>query len=808
MKNIVHAVTVGALLHDFGKLLHRSGTVDGRSHSISGADFVSRFTSDKDIIDCIRFHHRQEISRAALDEDSPAYIVYLADNISSGADRREIEGETTDGFDKNRPLESVYNLLNNRSGKANYSLKKIQSTINYPETGQPHDLKPQYSRIVSDFTDGLSGIYFEPEYINSLLELCEAYMSYIPSSTHTGQVADISLFDHSKTTAALAACIALYLGSNSRTDYRSELFDKEKDFYNEEAFSLFSLDISGIQQFIYTISSKGALKGLRSRSFYLEILLENIADEILGNCFLSRANLLYTGGGHAYILLPNTNEARLGAEEALRNINRQLMKQFGAGLFVAYGIEAFSANEIMSRTDDPESYANIFRSVSAQISAMKLRRYSPDDIKLLNSTATDKEGRECAVCGTSGNLKERAEGVICEICSSLADISGDLIKEDSVFVVLHEKPDGTYLPLFSAQGNALFLKPMAAEAAKEMLKNSPGRVVRIYSKNTFRTGFSLAAKLWMGDYAAKNSTGTLKTFAQLAECSEGIRRIGVLRADVDNLGAAFVNGFVRENDLIDKYRYVTVSRTSTLSRSLSIFFKYHINTLLGNAEYSLTDKKGSRNAVIIYAGGDDLFIVGAWDEVLSAAVDIRRAFMRYTGGALTLSAGFAVYDEKYPITLMAEETAELESRAKNHKYDEGTKNSISLFGLEGENGYLVDKHTYDWDTFETKVLGEKYNSIKTLFAEEGSYGNSFLYNILFLLRQAEYEKINIARLAYLLARREPDRNAPEKLKSAYANFAANLYRWALDAEDRRQLITALIIYAYTMRDIKGENENG
>ena len=40
-----------------------------------------------------------------------------------------------------------------------------------------------------------------------------------------------------------------------------------------------------------------------------------------------------------------------------------------------------------------------------------------------------------------------------------------------------------------------------------------------------------------------------------------------------------------------------------------------------------------------------MFIVGAWDEVLSAAVDIRRAFARYSGGILTMSAGFAVYDE-------------------------------------------------------------------------------------------------------------------------------------------------------------------
>lgn len=795
-------------MRDFGKLLHRIGNIDERSHRISGADHIKRFTDNKEIIDCIRFHHRQDISSALLEKDSLAYIVYIADNISSGTDNREIECDINCGFDKNRPLESVYNLLNNRTGKKGYLPGKIKNTINYPGEVQPHILTSEYSRIVSDFTDGLSRVCFEPEYVNSLIELCEEYLSYIPSPTHMGQVADISLFDHSKTTAALASCIALYLESAKRTDYQYELLENESNFYNEKAFSLFSLDISGIQQFIYTISSKGALKGLRSRSFYLEILLENIADEILDICSLSRANLLYTGGGRAYILLPNTAETRQNIEDLISSINRQLIRRFEAGLFVAYGYESCSANDLMSRAEDHESYANIFHRISAQISAMKLRRYSPDDIRLLNSTSTDKEGRECAVCGTCGDLIERDDGIMCDMCSALADISGDLIKAESVFVVLSEQVKGTCLPLYSAKGNVLYLKPMTPNEAKEMLKNSAEKVVRIYSKNAYRTGFSFATKLWMGDYAVKNDDSTLKTFVELAECSEGIKRIGVLRADVDNLGAAFVGGFIRENDPTNKYKYVTVSRTSALSRSLSIFFKYHINTLMENAEYSLTDKKGSRNVVVVYSGGDDLFIVGAWDEVLSAAVDIRRAFTRYTCGALTLSAGFSVFEVKYPISLMAEETAELEGRAKHHRYGGGVKNSISLFGLEAENGYLTDKHTYDWNTFETKVLGEKYAEIKMLFAAGGNYGNTFLFNILYFLRQAADEKINIARLAYLLARHEPDRKAPGHLRTAYSRFTANLYKWSLDVEDRQQLITALTIYVYTMRDKKEEKNNG
>lgn len=802
MKSTAQIVAFGGLLHDIGKVLYRAGGMDGRAHSISGAEYISRFTNDKDILDCIRFHHRKEISSALPDNNSPAYIVYAADNIASGADRREAEGEASGGFDRNRPLESVFNLLNGKTGKAAYYPREITNTINYPEEFPSSDLSSSYSKILAGFSDGLAGIDLEPDYINSLLELCEAFLSYIPSSTFKGQVSDISLFDHSRITAALASCIALFFESKGIDNYREEVFEKDRDFLNEKAFSLVSLDISGIQQFIYTISSKGALKGLRSRSFYLEILLENSVDEILSLCHLTRANLLYTGGGHAYMLLPNTEEALQNTKNAVRNINRKLMEHFGSALFIAYGQQECSANELTSNTGDPESYTNIFRSVSSQISSMKLRRYSPEDIRRLNNDRTDKEGRECAICGTSGSLAERDGNIMCSTCTAFANISGNLIKPNCVLAVLREPVESTYLPLFSADGSSLFLCTMTEDDARKILKADRAKVVRLYSKNTYCTGLMLATKLWMGDFSAKNSEGNLKTFEELAEECEGIKRIGVLRADVDNLGTAFVRGFVREADPENKYRYVTISRTTTLSRSLSIFFKYHINTLLENPLYSLTSKQCGRNVVVVYSGGDDMFIAGAWDEVLSAAVDIRRAFSEYTGRTLTMSAGFSLFDFKYPISRMAEETAELESRAKRHQYAGGSKNSVSLFGLEVENGFLTDRHTYSWDEFESKVLGEKYAAIKALFASKDDFGNSFIYNILQLLREADGDKINIARLAYLLARHEPANSAPNELKKAYSQFASNIYSWALDKEDRQQLITAVLIYIYTIRDEK------
>ncbi len=803
LHELVDKVTIGGLVHDLGKVLHRGAGMDGRAHSISGWEWISKYTSEKDILDCIRYHHHQDLEGAALDASSPAYLVYLADNIASGVDRRQVEGAATGGFDRGRPLEPVYNLLNNNNGSAAYKVTTIGEKINYPLEVKDYNPAADYNRIISGLRQDLPGVDFRGEYINSIMELCEAYLSFVPSSTYRGEVADISLYDHSKITAALAAGMALYLDCWQRNDYKTELFTKRHDFYQEKAFCLFSCDISGIQQFIYTISSKGALKGLRSRSFYLELLLENLADEILGACSLYRTNLLYSGGGHAYILLPNTPSARESAAASVAGINRRLMEYFGAGLFVAYGLQECSAAQLMSKTAEPEDYSNIFRSLAAQIAQSKLRRYSPGELRQLNNTTTDKDGRECSVCGVSSRLVEREEGAYCGICAAFTDISQRLIKPEAVFVVTTTELKETSLPLFSSQGDQLYFQATKEKKIKGLLKKSPEQVVRVYSKNTYRTGLDLATKLWLGDYAATNPEGDLKTFAELADSSQGIDRIGVLRADVDNMGTAFVSGFVRENAIPDKYKYLTISRTAALSRSLSIFFKYYLNNLLtGEGGFHLLAPPGRRNLVVVYSGGDDLFLVGAWNEVLSAAVDIRRAFARYTGNTLTMSAGFAMFEPGYPIARMAEETGWLEKSAKEHSHQGGLKDSISLFGLEMDVRELVARHTYDWNTFENRVLGEKYTVLDSIFAGGGDYGGSFLYNILDLLRQAEEDRINIARLAYLLARREPDRKASGDLKKNYSNFARCVYQWALNenTQDRRQLITAIMLYTYSKRE--------
>ena len=191
-----------------------------------------------------------------------------------------------------------------------------------------------------------------------------------------------------------------------------------------------------------------------------------------------------------------------------------------------------------------------------------------------------------------------------------------------------------------------------------------------------------SARLDLCDYYATNQN------AELAQRSAGIRRLAVCRLDVDNLGHAFVAGFEKSKrgESGGQISFVTLSRTAALSRQLSLFFKRYMREVLTQGE--------PLEVSVVYSGGDDVFLIGAWNHVIRAAQRIDEQFTAFNGGSLTLSGGIGLYGEKYPIRLAANETAELEQRAKNKP----GKNAVALFDAH-------QAHTYPWPVFTAQVMG-------------------------------------------------------------------------------------------------------
>lgn len=656
----------------------------------------------------------------------------------------------------------------------------INGDMNCPVSRKVPYAEGFYSGVKEKIKNCLLEFQWNDAYVNAILEILEATTTFVPSSTSTNELADISLYDHVKMTAAIATCIHEYLLQENITDYKTTLFKEATSFYSKPIFYLYSMDISGIQDFIYTITSKGALKGLRSRSFYLEIMMEHLIDSLLEKLFLSRVNLIYSGGGHAYILLPNTEKVRKIVGDFEQEVNEWFLEMFETQLYIAGGGEVCSASDFWN---EPEgSYREIFQNISKEISFKKLHRYSPKQVIKLNHSGMPDGERECSICHRHDYLKDGETE--CEICWTLKQMSGNILKGD--FFTVTSKKEKTCLPL---PGNCYLVTDTESTLRKRMKEDN--YYIRSYSKNKPYSGYYVSTKLWVGDYVNG------ETFEELGQRATGIERIAVMRADVDNLGQAFVRGFENEKN---GSKYVTLSRTATFSRKLSMFFKYHINSLLKEGGYSILEEEAQmekeddrRNALIVYSGGDDIFIVGAWDDIIGFAVDLHDNLMEYSQDTLKISAGIGIYPSKYPISIMARETGWLEEAAKSV---EG-KNAVALFD---------EKYTFPWEEFIENVVEEKLYFIQKYFKVVDEKGKNFLYNLLELVRKRKGDKINIARFAYLLGRMEPKVQRGEKKeeieekRDLHREFSRKMYEWIRVEKDAKELEMAIYLYVYTKRE--------
>ncbi len=148
----------------------------------------------------------------------------------------------------------------------------------------------------------------------------------------------------------------------------------------------------------------------------------------------------------------------------------------------------------------------------------------------------------------------------------------------------------------------------------------------------------------------KRDEKNLYTFSCIAAASSeqtenereyrGSQLMGVLKADVDNLGLIFSEGL--ENML-------TISRYLTMSRMIDLFFSGWMYRIL-------KEDKSFKEIYTVYSGGDDLVLVGPWEKTILFAKRLNEEFRRFTcnNDNITLSAGMAVVQPKFPISAAIE----------------------------------------------------------------------------------------------------------------------------------------------------------
>ena len=145
------------------------------------------------------------------------------------------------------------------------------------------------------------------------------------------------------------------------------------------------------------------------------------------------------------------------------------------------------------------------------------------------------------------------------------------------------------------------------------------------------------------------TSGNPLTFEDLSRRARGDSRLAVLKADVDDMGQRV--GEVAGAD-------PSYGRLQRFSRVLHAFFSDRIREML---------KDHWPLIYTLYAGGDDLVLVGPWDVTFDFASALAHAFQ--TGpaashGPLTLSAGIALTPYRVPIRHAVERAETLLDRAK------------------------------------------------------------------------------------------------------------------------------------------------
>lgn len=745
----------GSLLHDIGKAVQRAENVR-KKHQIVGADLLEKFDANREITRSLRYHHINYMS-SSLPKDSLSYITYIADNIASGTDRRSENDENGRKWNSKTPLQDIFNRFGNEPSKRYIAPSELRPNVvdKILPSKVMHDYTPgEYSRGVSYFEEGLSAIEFTEEYAPSVLNLVEATMSFMPSSTNMLEVADISLYDHMKLTAAYACSILQYAEEKGIADYEKTFKNGANSFYKKQSFMLIGFRLEGVQDFIYTITSKGAHKQLRSRAFYVEMMSQWFVDSFLKKSGLTRANVLYSDTEHGYIIVGNTNDNRNFIAETQKDFNDFLLENFGVKLYMAVGTAGFSASQVMMENSSDE-YTNIFREIDFILDKNSKNRYQASEILKLNK-AGKKDGRECAVCHSTGNMVDGQNK--CELCEKLENFSTNIQKQE--FFVINDDSNG--LPVSK---NAYLSTVTEDEVKKGEVQG------RIYAKNRLDTGHMQETHIWVGDYSMTNdynSYAKRKWTKDENGNSIGIKRLGALMIDVDDLYAGFLSGFKIQGE----GKYTTMSRYATLSRRLQSFFKLYLNNFAEDKELS-----------IIYSEGDDVFAIGAWDDILDFVQDVYDYFKKWTDGKMTFSAGVALVESKTPINVIARETKALLDKAKL-----SGKDRITLFSED--NVFTFSEYIQD-------IVFDKLSSIREFFENEQDHGKAFVYKLLNLIRsRSEKDRISFARISYYLARLEET----SKNKDGFGKFKRLMIDWFNDNDEIKRAEMALMLYIYEIRE--------
>lgn len=731
--------------------------------ALKGQDFspfaaANRPGADDSLINAAAAHHKPD--------SFLQWIVATADRVASGFEREAFErynaAEDITDTGRNHYQARQLNLLEgirlngeHPASSAAFAFRQPLRALSpaglFPqrrETCESDDnalAQDEYARLWDNFLTALEQIppsHREslPLWLDHFDSLWQTFTHAIPSATVKGTRPDVSLYDHSRTAAALATALWRYHADHGHDRNTARDGMRSRSDWDEEKLLLIQGDFFGIQAFVFASGSqthRNAARLLRGRSLYVSLIAECAALRVLEALDLPSTSQIVNAAGKFLIVAPNTPETVASLQRLQREIDAWFLEHsYGqSGLGLAW--TAASCNQFVAR-DREGGFRDLMARLFAQLERTKHQAFGLCGENAAPPVFADylarvgEAGGVCAVTDWGPATCER-DGL------GLSALAADQMSIGRLIAGKRERLALTRAPLSSGENSLrvpLFgycLHFTADEEASGRFGQEvrSGNLRRLFD---FSLPASADAPLWNGyarraingyvpaftesDCAATDrygrrdpenpiEPGRLKEFGHLA-CQDrrplpggkwtGIEGLGILKGDVDNLGAIFQKGLASP----------TFARMAALSRQVNAFFSTWLPWLC-HSEFPDT--------YTVFAGGDDFFLIGPWHSLMRLAERLRESFADYVAHnpELHFSVGLCVCKPGLPVPQLARMAEQALEEAKAR----AGKNAVHCFG-----------QTLDWPAWRSLLqAADELDALRSRHALPTAY----LYDLLGLV---------------------------------------------------------------------------
>lgn len=752
-------VALAAFLRDIGKFAERARidktitdeadnhasytacAIDNLKQKLPSLDEMQSypFSSDDALIDAAKLHHRPETFLQ--------WIIASADRLAAGFECEEFatDSETQDSknHDNTRQLTLMEQISLNQDKKSKldwcYDLQPLSPKALFPqkrasvEHNHKQQLQQQYQTLWQGFVDGLGKIPKSHRsdlalWLDHFETLWGIYAYAIPSATAGKVKPDVSLYDHSRTTAALAVALWQYHRPHDPEQVRKQLKaqwgvkrqqqDEVNDTWAEEKFLLIQGDFFGIQSFIFSSGSetqKKAAKLLRGRSFYISLLTECAALKVLEALDLPSTSQVTNAAGKFLIVAPNTKSVR----DKLKAVQQELDKWFLTQTFGQSGIGlawlAASANDFIKGQSDKESpFQDLIKRLFKQLDLNKHRR-----LQLTESTAPqpvfdqfldgfNNDQGVCAIDGRSAGevALKGTNHYVSLLANDQIQIGQYLVDQDYQRILLVKKAGELRNdPYLKKLGLTIFDYQIAFTEDEQ----STGRFKPLVDKKQLLRAFDFSLptsdddQSWHG-YARRHINAYVATVRERDKDEEQ-------RGKYDKVSAkdheSFEEGEIKtlshlacdDRELTESGKWQgqtaimtlkgdvddlgaifqsglgapTFTKMAALSRQMNAFFAIYLPYLC-ESEF--------QNTYTVFAGGDDFFLIGPWHSTIQLATRMQQEFHRYVAEnpQVHFSVGLSMTKAGLPIRYLSDTAENALESAKSYKHGaEFPKNAVSCF---------------------------------------------------------------------------------------------------------------------------------